>query len=214
MLVNEFIGKVADGTLMEKDIISFFSNDPKDIIESVAFDMWAYSVSLQEPSTPNNIRAIERIDEAVQLMEKHFGFSLFSKPQSEQAAPEPQQERPKQIDNGVLPEVLDIERVRQIFDGAIKKGWMHPNGQGGYKWVGFGKRGQGQQLVYMCGQIFGYVKGASGNDGANIPSKELEKLFGISGFYSKLIKCWEAKPQIWRKPIDEMIEQVTTSAPK
>ena len=47
MLVDEFIEKVADGTLKDKDIISFFRNDHKDQVDSVAFDMLAYSVSLQ-----------------------------------------------------------------------------------------------------------------------------------------------------------------------
>lgn len=130
--------------------------------------------------------------------------------EAQQEQPEPQQEKEEQANRVVLPEVLDTKRVKQIFGGAIAKGWMQPNGNNGYKWIGFGNRGQGQQLVYMCGQIFGYHKGISGNDGANIPSKELEKLFGISGFYSKLIKCWGAtKPQTWRIPIDKMIEEVT-----
>lgn len=131
-------------------------------------------------------------------------------PEPQQIAPEPQREKVVQANRVVLPEVLDTKRVKQIFGGAIAKGWMQPNGNNGYKWIGFGNRGQGQQLVYMCGQIFGYHKGISGNDGANIPSKELERLFGISGLYSKLIKCWEAaKPQTWRIPIDKMIEEVT-----
>ena len=137
----------------------------------------------------------------------------------EQAALEPQQKPPKasqdqqkKSDGVDLPEVLSTKRVMAVFGGAIEKGWMRPNGKGGYEWIGFGaKRGRVQQCVYMCGQIFGYVKGKSGNDGANIPNRELEKLFGISGLYSRLIKCMEAKPQIWRKPIDEMMENITAS---
>lgn len=139
----------------------------------------------------------------------HYCYKNEEKPSLN---PEPQQKKQEQANMVTLPEVLNIERVRLVFAGAIEKGWMHPNGRGGYEWIGFGKTGQVQQWVYMCGQIFGYKKGTSGNDGADIPSEELEKLFGIRGFYSRLIKCWKvAKPQKWRKPIDEMIEKVTKS---
>lgn len=115
--------------------------------------------------------------------------------------PEPQQEKSE------LPDALNTERARLIFGGAIAKGWMLPN----YEWVGLGVRGQRQQLCYMLGEVYGYKKGQSGNDGASIPSTEIGKFFKIEGFYSRLIKCWECKPQSWRTPIDEMIKEVTKS---
>lgn len=155
-------------------------------------------------------REREQLKEERETLYKEFVDEV--QPETEKAAPEPQ---PEETNNVILPDVLNSKRVKDIFSGAIDRGWMQPNEKGGYNWIGFGnKRGRVQQCVYMCGQIFGYRKGNSGNDGANIPSKELEKLFGIDGLYSRLIKCWEAKPQVWRIPIDEMIDKVTKNAPK
>lgn len=126
------------------------------------------------------------------------------------AVQEPQQEEQQ---NGVvlLPDVLNTQKTKAIFDEALKRSWMQPNGKGGYKWLGLKghERGKQQQLVYMIGQMFGYKKGPSGNDGNDIPCKALEKLFGVSGIYSLLITCWNAaKPQAWRQPIDDMIDTV------
>lgn len=114
---------------------------------------------------------------------------------------EPQQEKSE------LPDALNTERARLIFGGAIAKGWMLSN----YEWVGLVDWGKSQQFCYMLGEIYGYKKGESGNEGESIPSTEIEKFFKISGFYSRLIKCWECKPQSWRTPIDEMIKEVTKS---
>lgn len=155
-------------------------------------------------------REQEQLKEERETLYKAFLDEVQTEP--EQAAPEPQ---PEETNNVVLPVILNIDRVKDIFSSAINMGWMQPDGKGGYKWIGFGdQRGRVQQCVYMCGQIFGYKKGKSGNDGANIPCKELEKLFGVVGLYSRLIKCWEAKPQIWREPIDEMIKKVTKNTSK
>lgn len=130
---------------------------------------------------------------------------------SPQEQPEPQQvcqQHPLQNGEVLLPDVLNIQKTKAVFDEAIKRGWMKPNGKGGYEWLGLKDwdRGKQQQLVYMIGQMYGYKKGYSGNDGNNIPCKPLEKLFGISGIYSLLIKCWQvSKPQPWREAIDDMI---------
>jgi len=232
MSVNEFIEKVADGTLKEIDIISFCSNYNKDIVELLAFDMWAYSVSLQEPktsnkrkdeavqqqkdkddkldysallrepSTPNNTRAIERIDEALQLMEKHFGFTLFSNPQSEQAPPEPQQQQttdaqslntepkqappePQQESKGptasTIPTINDTDKEKLVFGNALQKQYMTLN-NGCYKWT-LTK----SLLAYMCGRLFcgdkikeddsdyskEYKKGNT-----QMPAQEVKALFG------------------------------------
>lgn len=126
--------------------------------------------------------------------------------------PEPQQGAQEQ--QGVqqkgevhLPDVLNTQKTKAIFDEAIKRKWMQPNGNGCYRWLGLNgyERGKQQQLVYMIGQMYGYKKGLSGNEGNYIPCKALEGLFEVSGIYSRLIKCWEAKPQSWRQAIDDMI---------
>ncbi len=137
-----------------------------------------------------------------------------------QEQPEPQQEQkaaaqdyniePQQGEQTtvVLPDVLNTQKTRAVFDEAISRGWMKENGKGDYEWLGLKdwKRGRQQQFVYMVGQMYGYKKSDSGNEGNSIPCKPLEKLFGISGIYSLLIKCWEAsKPQPWRQAIDDMI---------
>lgn len=139
--------------------------------------------------------------------------------------PEPQQgkqQKPKQVEqehqgcqqqhpqNGevFLPDVLNTQKTKAVFDEAITRGWMQLNGTGGYEWLGLKdyERGKQQQFVYMIGQMYGYKKSDSGNEGNNIPCKPLEKLFGISGIYSLLIKCWQvSKPQPWREAIDDMI---------
>ena len=129
--------------------------------------------------------------------------------------PGTQQERQQQPSNSgevVLPDVLNTPKTRAVFDEAISRGWMQPNGKGGYSWLGLKDadgeelRGKGQQFVYMIGKMYGYKKGYSGNDGNDIPCKAIEKLFEESDIYSKLIKCWEAKkPQHWREAIDTMI---------
>ena len=108
MLVNEFIEQVADGTLRAiDDIISTFSNfEYKD---SALFELWAYSVALDNTPTISNKKAIERIDEAIKLIEKHFGITLLTEPQAEKTNdtettvtqslnPEPQQKKEKQRD--------------------------------------------------------------------------------------------------------------------
>ena len=228
MLINEFVEKVAGGEISSIDIRKFFWGlsdiDKSDLLQDMFVESLAAGLSGHNDEE-------QRLADAINMLCDVFGWyyesdkkkyihKLTQEPEqasdvqttdAQSLSPEPQHEKGEQANDVVLPEVLNIERVKKIFDGAIAKGWMHPNGNNGYKWVGFGKRGQGQQLVYMCGQIFGYKKGQSGNVGPNIPSKELEGLFGITGFYSKLIKCHEAKPQTWRKPIDEMIEQATKS---
>lgn len=161
--------------------------------------------------------AISELERAFELRLKEFAtaydYSLSDDPNN----PEPQQGENKQQkdqqqkpQNGevVLPDVLNTQKTQVIFDEAIIRGWMQPNGMGGYKWLGLKdwKRGKQQQFVYMIGQMYGYKKGDSGNDGNNIPCKALEKLFGIGGIYSLLIKCWQVnKPQPWRQAIDEMI---------
>lgn len=127
--------------------------------------------------------------------------------QGEQEQQGCQQQHPQ---NGevFLPDVLNTQKTKAVFDEAITRGWMQPNGKGGYEWLGLKDYGRGkqQQFVYMIGQMYGYKKSDSGNEGNNIPCKPLEKLFWISGIYSLLIKCWQvSKPQPWREAIDDMI---------
>lgn len=160
----------------------------------------------------------------VYLKDENFDvlpYGFFDSPKLAQyyADKQPKQEpndslNEKQSKSVRLPEILNTERVRKIFDCATSKGWMYPNGKGGYEWVGIIGVGKWQQLAYMCGEIFGYRKLEYGNAGASIPSKELEKLFGVTRLYDKLAKCWDANiKQKWRAAIDEMIKKATESTP-
>lgn len=212
MIVNEFIEKVASGELVDKDIISFCQNDHKDIVKSTAFDMWAYSVSLQEQPTPNNCRAIGRLDYAVQLMEKHFGFSLFSDNQS--LNPEPQQEQPEAREDNVrvlqLPDELNTETAQAAFGKAIEKRWMNIEQDGKPKWVGFGKKGRKAQWAYLCAKIWGYKYSATkGNIGGSVPYEALELFFGETRLDRAVQQVFEAtKPQPWRLQIDALFESI------
>lgn len=105
-----------------------------------------------------------------------------------------------------ISEVIFTERVQRIFVAAIEKGWMKESNNGGYEWLGLSgckERGYLQQWAYFCGEIFGY------RIAGNLPSKELEQAFNLSGLASKLGKVHDSKEQAWRQPINELIKRST-----
>lgn len=153
------------------------------------------------------------------LAQRYIGKIGTDEPQTpstdEPQTPLNEGEQEKQSGDVVLSNMLNTKRAQQVFKGAVDKGWMQPNGRGGYTWIGIGGKGKWTQLAFMCGEIYGYKKGVNcRNDGNNIPFKDLEELFGITGLNDKLTKCWEAKSQAWRTPILEMIEESTGSTSK
>lgn len=140
--------------------------------------------------------------------------SEFMTQQPQSLSPEPQLAIAKNIGVGgvALPDILNTFTTKKVLEEAYNRGWMEVKTDS-YNWLGLKgfPRGKIQQCVYMIGQIYGYKKGQSGNDGNNIPFSEFEKIFGISGISARLIKCWATKPQVWRTPIDEMINDIKAS---
>lgn len=233
MKVQDFIDGIADGTKSAIEIpvfckdYNFADMDIAELCNTLYVECLAAS----------NNESANRLEYAYNYICKRYGmknvFELLDREKQEPVAqqgeqptpkeqqPEPQQETddsPKEQqecqqhqtpnDEVVLPDVLNTQKTKAVFDEAIARGWMQPNCKGGYKWLGLKnwKRGQQQQCVYMFGQMYGYHKCDSGNDGCNLPSGPLGELFGINGVYSLLIKCHHAaKPQPWREAIDEMI---------
>ena len=120
-------------------------------------------------------------------------------------------EEPDQIitpDGINLPEILNTEKARAAFLKAYKKGWIVSTSDGGITWKGFEPRPSKSQLAYLCGKIYGYKHSASGNEGDNIPYKQLEDLFHVKKMAYSLHQVFASgKTQLWRRLIDEMCEE-------
>lgn len=104
-----------------------------------------------------------------------------------------------------LPKPIDTEKARKYFTKAIEKGYMKKRDDGGFKWLGSGKKPLTAELAYFCGKIYNYKYTIYGNAGENFPEEYLNQLFGVKRLYSSLSQVFNAqKKQSWRSKIDEM----------
>ena len=112
-----------------------------------------------------------------------------------------------------LPSTLNTEKTRKVFVSALNKGWMQPNNKGGYDWLGFDGKAVWSKLGYMVAKMYGANYNAYGNQGNNIPYRDLEKLFGVSRLERTAQRVFEAKnPQVWRDVINELIETALSTS--
>ena len=105
-----------------------------------------------------------------------------------------------------LPNILDTERARKYFKKAMDCGYISVVGNK-LKWNTIGRNGEKSQVAYFCGKVYGYKHSASGNNGDQLPTKDLEELFGVKKLLTTLNQVYSAKSkQAWRSPIDELFE--------
>lgn len=224
MKIREFIKEVMDNAFTDAEIIKYCEALDRDLLVALVKELWEWALFEDAVGELSNAEELRNV---YNLICERFNVDIWKDVEQPKQANSKQATDTQSLNEGtknnvgvggvLLSDVLNTDRVKSIFEGAYNKGWMEVDG-GKYRWIGLKDkngeviRGKGQQFVYMIGEIFGYKKGCSGNDGNNIPCKAIEELFGVSDIYSKLIKCWEAnKPQAWRKPIDEMIKKATES---
>lgn len=108
-----------------------------------------------------------------------------------------------------LPPELDTENAQKYFQKAIARGYMEIVGPEKFRWVGTVEKGRLSQLAYFCGCVYGYKHGKYGNEGENIPHKELEKLFNVKRLYDSLVHAHDRAAQAWRIPIDNLFKEDT-----
>lgn len=224
MTIRELIKEITEDTFTDTEIIKCCEEWDRVLLVELVNELWMEYYSFDDVG---EWQKANRMMRAYNLICERFNVDIWKEKEQPEQANSKQATDTQSLNEGtknnvgvggvLLSDVLNTDRVKSIFEGAYNKGWMEVDG-GKYRWIGLKDkngeviRGKGQQFVYMIGEIFGYKKGCSGNDGNNIPCKAIEELFGVSDIYSKLIKCWEAnKPQAWRKPIDEMIKKATES---
>ena len=108
-----------------------------------------------------------------------------------------------------LPDEVNTPKAENTFARAIEMGWMRERPEGGFGWIGFGKRPSKAQLSYLCAQIYGYQYSVrNGNVGDNAPYEALERLFGVKRLDRAMQEVFEAKkPQRWRQQIDQIITE-------
>lgn len=107
-----------------------------------------------------------------------------------------------------LPDEVNTPKAQKAFAKAIKEGWIKARPEGGFEWIGFGKRPSKAQLSYLCAKIYGYQYSVrNGNVGDNVPYEALNGLFGVTRLDRAMQQTYEAKkPQRWRLQIDQITE--------
>lgn len=158
---------------------------------------------------------LERLYWVCEFYDTHIRFieELRAKYQPQQPTA-PAVGKPQQMEEKKALNVILTAKVKGCFDKAIERGWMEETSNGYYEWMGLNgakKRGHIQQLAFFCGYIYKVGDWSKGVGGANMPTKELEQIFGVKGLSKRLNKFKKDWLPKWSGPIIELVNSVKAS---
>ena len=105
-------------------------------------------------------------------------------------------------------------KERRCLEKAIARGWMVEISEGQYEWRGLNgnkERGYLQQLAFFCGYMYRVGDWTMKVGEANMPTKELGKIFGDKNISKRLNKLKIDRLPKWSYPIKELINSVEAS---